>query len=39
MFLPKVFFAHISYTLLQNQMISGKMLHQRNFLLAQTLKN
>ena len=32
-------FAHISYTSVQIQMSSGKMLHKRNFMRTQTLKN
>ena len=32
-------FAHISYTSFQIQMSSGKMLHKRNFMHIQTLKN
>jgi len=36
MFPPKMCFAHISYTSFQIQMSSGKMLHKRNFMRAQT---
>jgi len=39
MFLPKMYFAHISYMSFQIQMSSGKMLHNRNFMCTQTLKN
>ena len=38
MFLPKVCFAHISYTSFRIQLSSCKMLHKRNFMRTQTLK-
>jgi len=38
MFPLNMSFAHISYTLFQIQMSSGKMLHKRNFTCTKTLK-
>ena len=35
----KNLFAHISYMVFQIHMILGKMLHKRNFMRTQTLKN
>jgi len=39
MFPPNIIFAHISYTSFQIQTSSGKILHRRNFMRTQTLKN
>jgi len=36
---PKMFSAYISYMSFQIQLSSGKMLHKRNFMHMETLKN
>src|SRR6218665_58610 len=36
---PKLFLAYISYTSFQIQISTGEMLHRRNFMPTQTLKN